>query len=87
MNGIITIIQVEQWVKNEGISKADENKNITADPVKRGFLSSKKKLNDATIEFLDWLKTSLGPVRVSDVKPSGRNSEHPFMVIKIIYFK
>ncbi|CAK5077010.1 unnamed protein product [Meloidogyne enterolobii] len=59
------ILSVEQWVKDEGVSK-DESKEVTRDPVKK--------------EFLTWLKDSLGSVRVSDVKPNTSQSEHPFMV-------
>ncbi|CAK5061087.1 unnamed protein product [Meloidogyne enterolobii] len=64
------ILSIEQWVKDEGVSK-DESKEVTRDPVKK--------------EFLTWLKDSLGSVRVTDVKPNTSQSEHPFMMEHLVY--
>ncbi|KAL3090228.1 hypothetical protein niasHS_006680 [Heterodera schachtii] len=60
---------LEKWTKEEGLS-IDSDKESSAELMRD---SSKK-------EFLGWLRDSLGTVRVSDIKPSGRQSEHPFMI-------
>ena len=58
---------VEQWAKNEGLDNTDKSQSeLIRD-------TSKK-------EFLDWLKSSLGPIRVNDIKLGGHQSEHPFVL-------
>jgi hypothetical protein len=79
---------VEQWIKEEGLSKSEE-KAISKDPIKRGVLNALDlQVNYilCLLEFLDWIKDNLGSVRVTDIKASGKQSEHPFMVL-ITYHK
>ncbi|KAI3413571.1 hypothetical protein GPALN_011061 [Globodera pallida] len=63
-----TLQSLEKWTKDEGLSI---NSDKDASEMMRD--TSKK-------DFLGWLRESLGSVRVSDIKPSGRQSEHPFMI-------
>ncbi|KAH7731329.1 Hsp90 protein [Aphelenchoides avenae] len=61
------ITSVEQWVKSEGLLESDkEDKEIVRDVNKK--------------DLLDWIKTNLGSVKVSEIKPSAQRSDHPFMI-------
>lgn len=57
---------VENWLKNEGVDTAEQQKELTRDANKKAFL--------------DWVKSNLGSVKVNDIKPSSQASEHPFII-------
>jgi TNF receptor-associated protein 1 len=60
------ISSIDQWIKSEGIQSEKDQKDIIRDVNKK--------------ELLDWIKTSLGSVKVNDIKPSSQPSDHPFMI-------
>uniref|UniRef100_A0A914C2X2 Heat shock protein 75 kDa, mitochondrial n=1 Tax=Acrobeloides nanus TaxID=290746 RepID=A0A914C2X2_9BILA len=60
------IESVENWLKNEGVETVEHEKELTRDTNKK--------------EFLTWVKSNLGSVKVNDIKPSSQASDHPFII-------